>query len=183
MIALLEQIATMRAKSVIFIVYIALIICPLYITQAILVDVFSVEAKMGGDQELLTKLEAKNHLTAPSRGDTGNETDNSPFVEGSSLTTAGAALQKRVDDAMTKVGGNVLSTSVELQSPEAKEGYLSLTADAEMDQSAIQPFLYDIEGGYPFLLVNSLTLQPKIEQSEPARMRMQINISGRWRVQ
>src|SRR5579872_819288 len=182
MTKLLDQIAMMRAKGTIFIIYIALVVFPFYIAEAIFGDVLSIEATIGEDQDLLARLEGKNVRAAPPRGNSDNEIDNSPFVEGSSLTIAGAALQQRVGDAMTKVGGNVLSTRLELQSPDAKDGYLSLTADAEIDQSAIQPFLYDIESGYPFLLVNSLSLQPKIEQLEPQRMRIQISVSGRWRV-
>ena len=47
----------------------------------------------------------------------------SPFLEGQTLTVAGAALLQRVADAVTKVGGNVLSSQVDVQGVQAKDGY------------------------------------------------------------
>ena len=134
------------------------------------------------DEYLLAKLKGKEAPEAQSV-DAATQVDAAPFIEGSSLTVAGAALQKRVGDAVLKAGGGVLSTRLELQDAAVKDGYLSLSTDAELDQTDVQPFLYDIESGFPFLFVDSLSLQPKVERSDASKMEMHITVSGRWRPQ
>jgi general secretion pathway protein M len=106
----------------------------------------------------------------------------SPFLEGQTITVAGAALLQRVTAAVTKVGGNVLSSQVELQGSEAKDGFVSLVASCEVDQPALQQMLYDIEAGMPFLFVDQLVVQASqgVAGSEGLRMRVLIGVSGKW---
>jgi general secretion pathway protein M len=106
----------------------------------------------------------------------------SPFLEGRTVTVAGAALQQRVASAVTKLGGNVLSTQVELQGSQAKEGFVSLVASCEMDQPALQQLLYDLEVGMPFLFVDQLQVEtPQLGTTqEGERMRVLLAVSGQW---
>ena len=60
-----------------------------------------------------------------------------------------AALLQRVADAVTKVGGNVLSSQVDVQGVQAKEGYVSVLASCELDYAALQRLLYDLDAGMP----------------------------------
>src|SRR5947209_11360146 len=105
----------------------------------------------------------------------------SPFLEGQTVTVAGAALQQRIGSAVKAVGGNVLSSQIDLQGTDAKKGFVSLTASCEVEQPALQQLLYDIEAGMPFLFVDQLTVQaPQATGAEMARMRVLIGVSGQW---
>ena len=83
----------------------------------------------------------------------------SPFLEGQTLTVAGAALLQRVADAVTKVGGNVLSSQVDVQGVQAKDGFVSVLASCEIDHAALQRLLYDLEAGMPFLFIEQFVAQ------------------------
>ncbi len=108
----------------------------------------------------------------------------SPFLDGPTVTIAGADLQRRVASAVSAVGGNVLSSQVDLQGSQASEGYVVLSASCEVGQGSLQPLLYDLEAGMPFLFVEQLVVQaPQSgEESEGKRMRVQIDVAGQWQV-
>jgi general secretion pathway protein M len=111
---------------------------------------------------------------------TGPAPAGSPFLEGQTVTVAGAALLQRVAGAVTKVGGNVLSSQVELQGTQAKDGYVSLIASCEIDPPVLQQLLYDIEAGMPFLFIDQLVAQPPATGGEGGRMRVLLSVSGLW---
>jgi len=71
----------------------------------------------------------------------------SPFLDGRTITIAGAALQQRIEAAVAKAGGELTSSQVELDGPDAKNGFVNLTASVEAGQAAVQTILYDIEAG------------------------------------
>jgi general secretion pathway protein M len=108
----------------------------------------------------------------------------SPFLEGQTVTVAGAALQQRVTGAVGKVGGNVLSSQVDLQGTLSKEGFVSLIASCEVDQPALQQLLYDLEAGMPFLFVDQLVVQAQEagtgQEAAGGRMRVLLGVSGQW---
>src|SRR5262249_30678477 len=65
--------------------------------------------------DLLARLEGRKP-TASGAVAAGEDTPiGSPFLEGPTVTVAGAALLQRMAAAVTKVGGNILSSQVELQ--------------------------------------------------------------------
>jgi len=112
----------------------------------------------------------------------------SPFLEGATVSIAGAALQQRVVSAVQTAGGSVLSSQVDLQGAEGKQGYVTLSASCEIAENALQQLIYDLESGMPFLFVDQLIVQAP--QSSPlvggeavsARMRLQIDVSGQWQI-
>lgn len=105
----------------------------------------------------------------------------SPFLEGPTLTVAGAALLQRVAGAVTRAGGNVLSSQVDVQGPQAASGQVTLTASCEVDQTALQQLIYDIEAGMPFLFIDSLVAQaPLPTTAGGGRMRLVLSVSGQW---
>jgi general secretion pathway protein M len=136
--------------------------------------------------DLLDRLEGRK----PSTGRAGLALgmSGSPFLEGPTVEVAGAALQQRVVAAVKDVGGNVLSSQVDLQGSQAKQGYVSLSANCEVGQSALQQLLYDLESGMPFLFIDQLVVQVPQSgggagvETEAARMRVQIDVSGQWQV-
>ena len=81
--------------------------------------------------------------------------DGPPFLTGKTITVAGAALQERVEAAVKRAGGNVLSSQIDLQGPRAAEGFVGLTESLEIGQASLQNLLYDLEAGMPYLFVES----------------------------
>ncbi len=108
----------------------------------------------------------------------------SPFLEGQTVTVAGAALQQRITAAVGKVGGNVLSSQVDLTGTLSKEGFVSLVASCELDQPAVQQLLYDLEAGMPFLFVDQLVVQAPEggtgAEAGGGKMRVLLGVSGQW---
>jgi general secretion pathway protein M len=105
-----------------------------------------------------------------------------PFLIGKTITIAGAALQERVEAAVKKVGGNVLSSQIDLQGPRSAEGFVGLTESIEIGQAALQPLLYDLEAGMPYLFVENLAIQAPqaFGEAEGTPMRVLMQVSGQW---
>jgi general secretion pathway protein M len=137
-------------------------------------------AALESAQSLLDQIEGRKRPAAGIAA--GSVMPGSPFLEGQTVTVAGAALQQRVGAAVRAVGGNVLSSQIDLQGTDSKKGFVSLTASCEVDQPALQQLLYDLEAGMPFLFVDQLTVQAPQAQgaTETARMRVLIGVSGQW---
>ncbi|SFK77967.1 type II secretion system protein GspM [Methylocapsa palsarum] len=133
--------------------------------------------------DMLERIESHRKLneSGAASGSSG-----SPFLEGPTLTVAGAALQQRVAAAVKEVGGSVLSSQIELQAPDAKPGYISLTASCEVDQAMLQQLLYDLESGMPYLFIDQVQVQaPSVTEGsgadqQGARLKVQIDVSGQW---
>jgi general secretion pathway protein M len=131
--------------------------------------------------ELLARLEGRSPFGSAEPGSaSGHIPTGSPFLEGQTVTVAGAALLQRVATAVTRAGGNVLSSQVELQGTQSKDGYVNLIASCELDQPALQSLLYDLEAGMPFLFLDQLVAQAPIASMEGGRMRVLIGVSGLW---
>ncbi|MGH6793991.1 MAG: type II secretion system protein GspM [Methylocella sp.] len=136
--------------------------------------------------DLLDRLEGRKPPAGPPGLAFG--VSGSPFLEGPTVEVAGAALQQRVVAAVRDAGGNVLSSQVDLQGPQAKQGYVSLSVNCEVGQSALQQLLYNLESGMPFLFIDQLVVQVPQSigragiEAEAARMRVQIDVSGQWQV-
>jgi general secretion pathway protein M len=162
--------------------YCVVVIALACIAALALADLRDRMSAVAQEREILDHLDGRQHLRA------GNSTadatlDGSPFLEGSTVTVAGAALQERVGAAVSKSGGNVLSSQIELQGPQAARGYVDLSEIFEIEQASLQPLLYDLEAGSPFMFVDSLVVQSPQALGEPegARMRVQIGVSAQWR--
>lgn len=104
----------------------------------------------------------------------------SPFLEGQSQTIASAALLQRVASAITRVGGNVVSSEVEPEDKALGAGIVRITATSELEQNSLQPLLYDLEAGMPFLFVNKFIVQAPASGADSGRMRVVLEISGQW---
>jgi general secretion pathway protein M len=106
----------------------------------------------------------------------------SPFLEGPTITVASAALQQRVDAAVAKAGGSVVSSQIELDGPQASDGFVSLTEYIEIAQPALQTLLYDIEAGMPYLFIDTLGVQTPQggEESDSARLIVVMGVTGQW---
>ena len=106
----------------------------------------------------------------------------SPVLEGGTMTIGGANLLERVAASIAKSGGTIAYTQVDLEGPQAKDGFIDVTVNFEIAQPALQDVLYDLEAGMPFLFVNSLVAQgPAVPGQTPeGKLRILISVSGQW---
>jgi len=146
-------------------------------------DILDRRQSVAAATDLLAQLEGRkaSPMALPGAG-AGQVPTGSPFLEGQTLTVAGAALLQRVADAVTKVGGNVLSSQVDVQGAQAKDGFVNVLASCELDHAALQRLLYDLEAGMPFLFIEQMVAQSPQTASpqEGGRMRLLLAVSGRW---
>ncbi|WP_244645706.1 type II secretion system protein GspM [Bradyrhizobium campsiandrae] len=107
-----------------------------------------------------------------------------PFLEGPTVTVAGANLLQRVAAAVGSQGGSVQSSQVDVSGAQTKDGFVGLVVSCELDQPALQKVLYDLEAGMPFLFVDQLDVQvPQAtaqNEAGPGRVRVILGVSGQW---
>jgi len=177
-----ETISSGRRGSVAALVYVGIVAALAALTFTLLADLMAHSDALSGAQARLAQLESRSK-SDPAVGATSDEQPaGSPFLEGDTVTVAGAALQQRIDAAVAKIGGAVRSSQIELEGPQAKDGFVSLTANVELPQPALQLLLYDLEAGMPYLFVDTLAVQSPQTFGEPesGRMRVVIGVSGQW---
>lgn len=155
----------------------------LFASWVALADIRERRAEVAAAADLLARLEGRSpvqpgNLDSPS----GPVPTGSPFLEGQTVTVAAAALLQRVASAITKLGGNVLSSQVELDGAQAKNGFVGLVASCEIEQSALQQLLYDLEAGMPYLFIDQLVAQAPVPTAggRGERMRVLLGVSGLW---
>ena len=129
-------------------------------------------------ENLLAELEGRSSLA--SRTPLAIAPTERPFLEGPTVTVAGAALLQRVGGAISRAGGSVLSSQVDLQRADSKDGWVGLTVSCDIEQGSLQKLLYDIEAGVPFLFIDQLVVQPPVTGAEQGRMRVLLAVSGQW---
>src|SRR3974390_2093206 len=131
--------------------------------------------------DILARLEERPHSLSLGHSATeGTMTPGSPFLQGPTPTVASAALLQRVLGAITRVGGNVESSEVVQQDTQAHDGYLKVNVTCELKQEDLQPLLYDLEAGMPFLFVNQFVVDVAPSGSERNSMHVLLEISGLW---
>jgi general secretion pathway protein M len=183
----MNQVATLRnflnqplAAAACFAVVLVLL---LFTIISSLADVLSQRAEVVASTTMLDQFEGRRPIAA--RNEAGGVTapSGSPFLEGATVTVAGAALLQRVTAAVTKLGGSVLSSQVDLQGTEAKAGFLSVIASCEIDQVGLQQLLYDVEAGMPFLFIDQLVVQApsNFGASTDGKLRVLLTVSGQWK--
>jgi general secretion pathway protein M len=166
--------------------YVAVMVLFVVMTLTSLTDVLDRRAAVAEAADTLAQLEGR----LPKRGGAdASGITGSPVLEGPTVTVAGASLLQRVAEAIAKVGGNILSSQVELQGPQIKDGFISVTANCDVEQPALQQLLYNLESGMPFLFVDQLVVQMPTaaaggpggaKAAETAKMHVLISVSGQW---
>jgi general secretion pathway protein M len=140
-------------------------------------------AALDKNRAILDRLDRQTKRTTQRQGEPDGADNGPPFLIGKTITIAGAGLQERVESAVKKAGGSVLSSQIDLQGPRSAEGFVGLTESLEIGQAALQPLLYDLEAGMPYLFVENLAIQAPqaFGEAEGAPMRVLIAVSGQWR--
>ena len=158
--------------------YAGLVAMLLAIAASSLIDLFNQRASVAAAAAMLEQLEGRKPLSADQRSGESGAPSGSVFLEGATVTVAGAALLQRVAAAVTKAGGNVLSSQLDLQGPHAKAGFVSMVANCELEQAELQSLLYDLEAGMPFLFIDQLDIQ--VATAGEGKLRFLLGVSGQW---
>jgi general secretion pathway protein M len=151
-------------------------------TWSSIADITLRRSSLAENAALLDQLKGRR-TAGPMNSGTGQPTG-SPFLEGPTVTVAGATLLQRVAGAITQAGGVIQSSQVDVEGVQAKDGFLSLLVSCEIEQNSLQNLLYDIEAGMPFLFVDQLDVQmPQgvtAGESTAAKVRVLLGVSGKW---
>jgi general secretion pathway protein M len=160
--------------------YAGLVFALLVMVVTSIVDILGQRAAVAASAALLEQLEGRSAAASGGRFADVLMPSGSAFLEGATVTVAGAALLQRVAGAVTKLGGNVLSSQLDLQGTQSKAGFVSMVASCEIDQPALQPLIYDLEAGMPFLFVEQLAVQAPTSSSGEGKLRILLAVSGQW---
>lgn len=168
-----------RAAAAAYVVLLLLLIAG---TWNAIADIAQRRADLAVAGDILERLDGRRLTSPRASGAIDVVPSGSPTLEGPTVTVAGASLLQRVAGAVTKVGGNILSSQVELQGVQSKAGFVGVIANCELGQSALQKLLYDLEAGMPFLFIDQLVVQAPVESSinQEGRMHILLAVSGRW---
>jgi general secretion pathway protein M len=160
--------------------YVGLVATLLFIAVSSISDVVDRHGQVAAASSMLEQLDGRH---PPARGGDVTVPSGSPYLEGATVTVAGANLLQRVAGAVVKLGGNVLSTQLDVQGTASRSGLLSMIASCEIEQSQLQKLLYDLEAGMPFLFVDQLEIQTPLNnsESEGGKLRVLLAVSGQWR--
>jgi general secretion pathway protein M len=174
-----SEVAARRRQTLAAVAYLCVVSVLSVASLWLIDDLWARSREIAATQERLDQLAEHSRPPASPASDASG----SPFIEGRTITIAGAALEQRIGAAVTNAGGVLTSSQLELDGPEAKNGFINLTAAIEIGQPALQTLLYDIEAGPPNLFVDKLTIQSPEDFGEPesGRMRMSFAVVGQWR--
>jgi general secretion pathway protein M len=162
--------------------YAALVLICVLVTFSAFADLYDRYDALAAATAMLERIEGRNHSVGQVSSSGSDAPAGSPFLEGPSVAVAGAGLEQRVTGSIVKTGGNVLSTQIDLNSADAKKGFISLIVSCEVKQPALQQVLYDLEAGMPFLFIDQLEVQaPQANGEGSGPMRLMMTVSGEWR--
>jgi general secretion pathway protein M len=162
--------------------YAGIVFALLFLAITSIADTFGRREEVASSAAMLEQLEGRRPAAARGQAADASMPSGSAFLEGATVTIAGAALIQRVAGSVTKFGGNVLSTQVELKGTQSKAGFLSILASCEIDQVGLQQLIYDLEAGMPFLFIDQLVVQAPstLSSSGSGKLRILLAVSGQW---
>lgn len=163
--------------------YVGLIALFLLVTIGTTLDILERRGAAVAASEILDRLDARGPDRAPAAQAAVSVPPGSPFLEGGNASLAGAALLQRVVTATKRVNGNTLSSQVDIQGPKSKAGFITATSNFEIDPTQLQPLLYDLEAGMPFLFVNELVVQAPSASTQGGKLRVLLGVSGQRQTQ
>lgn len=144
-------------------------------------NVLDRRAAVDAARDTVARLDARGPA-APGTVTGDGAASGSYFLEGSTVTVAGAALLQHVIATVTRFGGNVVSSQVDLQGTQSRDGFLTATVNCDMEQPALQQVVYDIEFGTPFVFVDQLDAQVAGGTTAASgRIRVILAVSGQWK--
>jgi general secretion pathway protein M len=174
--------ALTRSPLIAVVLYLAIAGGLLVSTGLSIASILDHQRALAQTSDLLDQLQGRKARAGASQ--VSAEHPGTPFLEGPTVTVAGAALLQRVATAVSNVGGTVQSSQVDVLGTQAKDGFVGLVVSCEMEQPALQKLLYDLESGMPFLFVDQLDVQvpqtTATNETGPGRIRVVLGVSGQW---
>jgi general secretion pathway protein M len=172
-----------RSPLIAVVLYIA-VTGGLLVTAGIAIsDIVGRRQALAETSELLDQLRGRR----PHGGNAASlagEHPGTPFLEGPTVTVAGATLLQRVAAVIGSVGGTIQSSQVDVQGTQTPDGSVGLIVSCEMAQPSLQKVLYDLEAGMPFLFVDQLDVQvpqaTALHEASSDRIRVVLGVSGQW---
>jgi general secretion pathway protein M len=173
--------ALTQSRLVAVMLYLA-VVGGLVVTAGLAVaDIVAHQRALAQTSDLLDQLQGRRARSGPALAAGRSGT---PFLEGPTVTVAGAALLQRVAAAVSAAGGTIQSSQVDVSGTQTKEGVVGLVVSCEMEQPALQKVLYDLEAGMPFLFVDQLDVQvpqaTATSDSGTGRIRVVLGVTGQW---
>jgi general secretion pathway protein M len=170
-----------RSPLIAVVLYVVVIGGLLALAGAAVSNILDHQRALAQTSDLLDQLQGRRARAA---GASPLAPAGTPFLEGPTVTVAGATLLQRVAAAVGNVGGTIQSSQVDVTGAQAKDGFVGLLVSCEMEQPALQKLLYDLEAGMPFLFVDQLDVQ--VPQTTAAneggvgKIRVVLGVSGQW---
>jgi general secretion pathway protein M len=172
-----------RSPLIAVVLYAVVIGGLLAIAGTAIVNILDHQRALAQTSDLLDQLQGRRARGAGA-SPLAAEHPGTPFLEGPTVTVAGATLLQRVAAAVSNVGGTIQSSQVDVLGTQAKDGFVGLLVSCEMEQPALQKLLYDLEVGMPFLFIDQLDVQvPQITAASEAgggKIRVVLGVSGQW---
>jgi general secretion pathway protein M len=163
--------------------YCALLLALAFVVWGGVADVVGERAAIAAATDVLSRLEGRSPPpSAPTGSADVSISTGSAFLEGATVTVAGAALLQRVARAVAQRGGNILSSQVDLEGVKSKASFVSITVSCEIEEPRLQQVLYDLEAGMPFIFVDQLVVQAPVAASAApgGKMRVLLGVSSQW---
>ena len=167
-----------RFPAVAVATYLAAIFLFVFLTADGIVQALQRRDAVAASAEILERLGTKGRTHPSASRPDVSVPSGSPFLEGASSSVAGAALLHRVTAATKRLNGSTLSSQVDLQGSRSKAGFISATFSVEIDPVSLQPLLYDLEAGMPFLFIDELVVQAPSSATDAARLRVLLGVSA-----
>jgi general secretion pathway protein M len=119
-----------RRQALAVVAYGGVVIALLAVSLLLVADLRDKAAEVAAAQMRLDQLSERSQpsLLASSASNAG--VSGSPFLDGKTITIAGAALQQRIEAAVAKANGLLTSSQLQLDGPDAKNGFINLKAPA-----------------------------------------------------
>jgi len=170
-----------RSPLIAVVLYLAVAFGLLAAAGTAISDILVHRAALAQTADLLEQLQGRKGRSAQPLS---AEHAGSPFLEGPTVTVAGASLLQRVAAAVGNAGGTIQSSQVDVTGGQAKDGVVGLVVSCEMEQPALQQVLYDLESGMPFLFIDQLDVQvpqtTAVGEGTTGRIRVVLGLSGQW---
>jgi general secretion pathway protein M len=170
-----------RSPLIAVVLYVVVIGGLLAMVGAAVLNILDHQRALAQTSDLLDQLQGRR---ARGAGTSPLAPPGTPFLEGPTVTVAGATLLQRVAAAVGNVGGTIQSSQVDVLGTQAKDGFVGLLISCEMEQPALQKLLYDLEGGMPFLFVDQLDVQvpqtTAADEGGVGKIRVVLGVSGQW---
>jgi general secretion pathway protein M len=159
--------------------YVAALVASLGIIWFSLAEMSARRQEIGQLSETLAQLEGRRPIKRDEVRAPQLRPEGSPFLEGPTITVASAALLQRLADAILRAGGSMLSSQVELEGVNSKDGFVTVVATSELEERNLQALLYDLEAGMPFVFIDQMAAQ-LTGTAGNQRMRLQLSVSAQW---